>query len=114
MDHVSSGSCQALGSSLCPSLQGNYHNTMSSDLETHILQFALKKGNIGKRSLKQILVSRHIEFSDDDGISCLRKLLRSHVMQLRKGKWLEWSHSLQSEAQHKHDERLEEIRSNWL
>ena len=115
VDHISSGTCQAStsGSGLCASFRDDYDNTASNDLETHVLQFASKKGNIGKKTLKRILRCRHIEFSDGDSVGYLQKLLRSYTAQLRKGKRSEWSRNLRSEEQREHDEKLEEVRQNW-
>ena len=111
--HLSSGNCQASGSGLCASLRDEYQNTASSDLEIHILRFASTKGSVGKKALKRILKCRSIKFSEDDSIGCLRKMLRSHVTQLRKGKLPELAHNQRLQAQSEHDEKLEEIRSNW-
>ena len=113
IDHISSGSCQASGSSLCTSFRDEHQNAASSDLEAHVLWFALKKGNISKKALKQILTCKHIQFQDDDSISNLWKLLHSHVTQLRKCKRSEWSQNLHSQEQHEHDKKLEEIHQNW-
>lgn len=113
VDHISSGSCQASGSGLCASLQNEYQNTTSSDLEAHILQFASKKGNVSKKALKQILVCKHIKFNEDNNVNHLRKLLRSYATQLRKGKRSEWSQNIHSHEQYEHDKRLNEIRRNW-
>ena len=113
VDHVSSGGCQASGSGLCPSVQGSYRNTASNNFETHVLQFASVKGNVGKKALKRILACKRIEFSENDGINDLRKLVRSHVAQLRKGKRSELSRNLRCQEQREHDEKLEDIRRNW-
>ena len=113
VDHLSSGSCQASGSGLCPSFRDEYKNTADNDLETHILQFAAKKGSVSKKALKQILKCRNIEFGENDGIRCLRKVLRLHVTQLRRGKQPELSQNYRSELRSAHDKKLEEIRSSW-
>jgi hypothetical protein len=63
--------------------------------------------------LKQILISRSVDFNPDDGISQLRKLLRSHVKQLRKIKLPEWSKNTIFEEQRKHDKKLDDICRNW-
>ena len=113
VDHISSGDCRASGSGLCASVQGNYRDTSSSDLETHILRFASEKGNVGKKTLKRILTCKRVKFSEDDAINHLRKLLRSYVTQLRKDKRSEFSRNLHTQEQREHDEKLEDIRRNW-
>ena len=73
VDHLLSGSCEASGSGLCAFVRDEVRNTAYSDLETHILGFAAKKGSIHKKTLRCILKCRNVEFSEDDGIGCLRK-----------------------------------------
>lgn len=113
VDHMSSGGCQASGSGLCPSFQDEYQSTVRNDLETHILQFAAKKGSVRKKTLKRILKCRNVEFDEGNNIHGLRKVLRLHVTQLRKGKQPELFRNYRSELQSVHNRKLEEIRSNW-
>ena len=112
-EHVSSGGCRASGSGLCVSVRGDYHETAFSDLETHVLQFASVKGNVSKKALKRILTCKGVEFDENGGINYLRKLLRSHVTQLRKGKQSQFSRNARSQEQRDHEEKLEGIRRNW-
>ena len=113
VDHISSGGCESSRSALCVSLRGDYRNTASSDFETRVLQFASEKGNVTKTTLRRILERKQVKFSRSDGINQLRKLLRLHVTELRKGKKSELSHNLRSQERREHDDKLKDIRQSW-
>jgi hypothetical protein len=116
VDHVTSGGCQASSSSLCMSIGDEYqenHDGAQGDLETYVLQLAAKKANLGKKPLRRVLTSRKVEFNDDDSIGELRRRLRSHITQVRKGKQSEWSRKQHAEAESKRNHRLNEIREEW-
>lgn len=115
VNHIASGGCQASTSSLCRSIEGKYQDNdiENSDLEMYILQLAAKKKNLGKKALRRVLKSRKIEFDDDDGVGELRRHLRSHITELRKGKHSEWSRNLRAELESERHRRLDEIWEEW-
>ena len=118
VDHITSGGCQASTSGLCASIDDEYHSSESgtkanSDLETHILQLAAKKGTLSKKALRRVLISREIEFDGSENIGELRRHLRSHITRLRKGKQPEWSRNQHAELESERDRRLDEIRDEW-
>ena len=78
IDHVTSGGCQALTSSLCVSFEDAYRNSdtgVHGDLETYILQLAARKVVLSKKTMQRILKSKGIKFNDSDNIGKLRQYL---------------------------------------
>jgi hypothetical protein len=73
VDHIASGGHQTSISSLCTSVNDEYHETASGtkgDLETHVLQLAAKKGKLSKKALQRVLglglSGRNFYFSNFD------------------------------------------------
>ena len=69
--NITSGGCQVSTSSLCTSINDEYHDSnarANSDLETYILQLAAKKAKLSKKALRRVLKSRNIEFNDSKNI----------------------------------------------
>lgn len=77
--------------------------------DTRPTRLASERGHVGKKTIKRIPTSRHVEFGDNSSIASVRKLLCSHSTQLRKGKRSEWSQSLQLQQQRGRDQKLEDI-----
>jgi len=116
VDHITSGGCQASTSGLCKSIEDEYRDNNAgaySDLETYILQLAVKKTKLSKKALRRVLRSRNIEFNDNESIGDLRRHLRSHITTLRKGKRPEWRRDQRAELESEHRCRLDEIREEW-
>ena len=116
INHITSGGCQASTSSLCTSVNNEYHENASGptgDLETYILQLAAKKGKLSKKALRRVLKSRNIDFSDNENIGELRRHLRSHVTTLRKGKQSEWSRNRRAASESEYNLRLNKIQNEW-
>ena len=116
VDHVTSGGCQASTSSLCLSVNEEYGDGdagADNDLETYILQLAVRKTKLSKKALRRVLKSRNIEFDDDENIGELRRHLRSHITKIRKGKRSEWSRNKHAELESEHNRRLDEIQEEW-
>lgn len=116
VDHITSGGCRASTSSLCRSVDDEYQESdvgTNSDLETYVLQLAVKKTKLSKKALRRVLKSRDIEFHDNENIGELRRHLRTHITKLRKGKQSEWSHNQRAELESKRNHRLNEVREQW-
>jgi len=123
MLHISSGSCGLLTSfdspDNCTKMVSEYaeekqipaSEVTSADLQVYILTKLMKK--LSKGPLRRLLQLHDVEFSPEDSVSKLRRVLKKYITRLKKGKQVEDSHRIMAANFAKSVKEKERSKNVW-